>query len=188
MSTSAVKSVNGVNVSQLMATIEHIQEQPDLARFTFRAQTEWQDGGHTRTRIKGFYGAGKEDDSRTEPMVLQGDEPPILLGENHGPNSVEVVLHALTSCLSVGFIYNAAARGIEVQKLDMEVEGDLDLHRFLGLSQESRAGFEGIQVRYSAVADATHDELVELCDHVQRTSPVLDILANPVPVSVSMTS
>jgi len=186
MSTTGLTTVNGVNVDQMMTTIEHIQQQPDLANFTFRARTEWQNGAHTRSRIKGFYGAGREDESRTEPLELVGDEPAILLGKNHGPNSVEVVLHALASCLAVGLIYNASARGIEVHSLDMDVEGDVDLHRFLGLSEETRAGFEGITLRYRVAADATKDEIEQLCAHVQNTSPVLDILTNPVPVTISM--
>jgi hypothetical protein len=36
----------------------------------------------------------------------------------------------------VGFIYNAAAQGIKVDKLDFSLEGDIDLHGFLGLSDK----------------------------------------------------
>jgi len=119
--------------------------------------------------------------------VVIDDEPPVLLGQNGGPNAVESVFHALALCLSVGFIYNAAARGIEVRALDFDLEGDLDLHRFLGLSDTSRAGYEGIRVRYHVDADAPREQLEELCEYVQQTSPVLDIVRNPVPVSVELT-
>jgi uncharacterized OsmC-like protein len=182
--------LNGVNVEQLHGTIAAIKESPDLARFTFRANTEWEGGGHVRTKIQDFYGAGQEDTSRAKPFVLEGDEPPVLLGSNHGPNAVETVLHALTSCLAVGFIYNAAAQGIKVEALDFDIEGDLDLHAFLGLADPSRArpGYEEIKVRYRVEADAPQEKLVELCDYVQKTSPVLDIIRNPVPVFVSLES
>jgi uncharacterized OsmC-like protein len=179
-------SLNGVNVDQLVDTIKAVQGQPELAKFKFRASTQWVSGGHTRTEIQSFYGVGQEDTSRSKPFILEGDEPPILLGENNGPNAVEVVLHALTSCLSVGFIYNAAAKGIHVEELKFNVEGDLDLHRFLGLSEEKRPGYEGIRLTYTVKADAPEKELTELCEYVQKTSPVLDIIRNPVPVSIRM--
>jgi uncharacterized OsmC-like protein len=186
MITQTATQINGVNVDQLIATIGAIQENPALARFQFRANTEWIDGGHSRSTIQGFYGAGQEDTSRSQPFILEGDEPPVLLGTNAAPNAVETVLHALASCLAVGFVYNAAAQGIHVQSLSFDLEGDLDLHGFLGLSKDVRAGYEGIRLTYRVKSDAPREKIVALCDYVQQTSPVLDMLRNPVPVSVSL--
>jgi uncharacterized OsmC-like protein len=180
--------VNGVNVDQLVGTVNAIKANPALARFTFRARTEWAGGGHSRTTIQGFYGAGAEDTSRVRPFVLEGDEPPVLLGQNAGPNAVEAVLHALASCLAVGFVYNAAAQGIQIQQLSFELEGDLDLQAFLGLADTVRPGYEGIRLTYYVRADAPREKLEALCDYVQRTSPVLDIIRNPVPVTIRLGS
>lgn len=179
-------TINGVNVDQLVSTIDAVEENPGLAEFKFRAKTEWIEGAHTRTAIQGFYGAGEEDTSRAEPFYLEGDEPPVLLGNDAGPNAVETVLHALSSCLAVGFIYNAAARGIRVDALDFELVGELDLHAFLGLSGEERAGYKGIELTYRVESDAPREKIVELCEYVQSTSPVVDILRNAVPVSVRL--
>jgi uncharacterized OsmC-like protein len=176
---------NGVDVAQLTETIGAIQQNPELAEFQFRATNTWLGGGRSRTRIQGFRGAGQEDDSRAEPFVLEGDEPPVLLGENQAPNAVEAVLHALASCLAVGFVYNAAAQGIEVRSLEFELEGDMDLHGFLGLSSDVRAGYDAIRVRYRVDCDASVERVDELCQYVQRTSPVVDMLRNPVQVSLA---
>jgi uncharacterized OsmC-like protein len=178
--------VNGVNVDQLVGTIEAIKSDPQLAYTQFRAETEWINGGHTQTRIQGFYAAGQEDTSRVRPFVINGDEPPVLLGENRGANAVETILHALASCLAVGFVYNAAAMGIRVESLAFELEGTLDLHGFLGLSETMRPGYEKIKVTYRVKADASREKIVELCNYVQKTSPVLDIIRNPVPVTVTL--
>jgi len=177
---------NGVNVQQLVGTINAIQETPDLARFKFRAANRWIAGGHSRTTIQSFYGAGSEDSSRTAPFVLDGDEPPVLLGENAGPNAVEAVLHALASCLAVGFVYNAAAQGITVEDLEFDLEGDIDLHGFLGLSDTVRPGYQEIRLTYRVQSDAPREKLEALCEYVQKTSPVLDIIRNPVPVSITL--
>lgn len=178
--------VNGVNVDQLVGTVEAIKENPTLAQFKFRAETEWVSGGHSRTKIQSLYGAGQEDTSRAQPFILEGDEPPVLLGQNHGANAVEVVLHALASCLAVGFAYNAAALGIQVESLSFDLEGDLDLHAFLGLSDQTRPGYNNIELTYRVKSDAPREKVIELCNYVQRTSPVLDIIRNPVPVTVTL--
>ena len=184
MAQTTQQTRNGVDVDQLMATIEAIREQPDLATFRFRATNTWQGGGRSTTRIREFYGAGQDDTSRDEPFTLEGDEPPVLLGENSAPNAVEASLHALASCLAVGFVYNAAAEGIEVRSLEFDLEGDLDLHGFLGLSPDVRPGYREVRLTYRVDCDAPPEKVDQLCEHVQRTSPVLDIFRNPVEVSV----
>ena len=179
------QTVNGVDVHQLTATIDAIKENPDLARFQFRSQSRWEGGARSTTTIDSFYGAGSEQ-QHTRTHTLQGDEPAVLLGSDTAPNAVETVLAGLASCLAVGYAYNAAAQGIEIEDLTFQVEGDLDLHAFLGLRDDVRPGYEAIRVRYQVKSPASREQLVELCDYVQRTSPVLDIIANRVPVTVDL--
>ncbi|UCG52733.1 MAG: OsmC family protein [Candidatus Latescibacterota bacterium] len=184
MSTNTKKQPNGVDVDRLVQTVNAIKDNPDLAKFRFRASTKWLGGGHSSTTIQGFYGAGQEDNSRATPFVIEGDEPPVLLGQNAGPNAVESVLQALASCLTVGFAYNAAAQGINLKSLEFDLEGQLDLHGFLGLSEEVRPGYKGIRLTYRTDCDAPPDKIEKLWAHVQKTSPVLDIVQNPVQVKI----
>jgi uncharacterized OsmC-like protein len=186
MTTQTPTLVNGVNIDQLVATVDAIRQNPALARFQFRAHNEWTGGGHSRTSVQGFYGAGQEDTSRSRPFIIDGDEPPVLLGGNAGPNAVEAVLHALASCLAVGFIYNAAAQGIQVDSLSFDMEGDLDLRAFLGISKDVRPGYEGIRLAYRVKSDASREKMIELFETVKSTSPVLDIICNPVPVTITL--
>ncbi|MEX0837882.1 MAG: OsmC family protein [Gemmatimonadota bacterium] len=186
MSNDTTTALNGVDVDQLTETISAIEDDPDLARFEFRARTEWLEGAQARTTIQRFYGAGQEDDSREEPFVLEGDEPPVLLGSNQAPNAVETVLHALASCLAVGYAYNAAAKDITLDALELEMTGELDLQGFLGLNEEVRPGYDNIRVRARIKADAPRETLEELCAYTQKTSPVMDMLRNAVPVEVEI--
>ncbi|WP_136707622.1 OsmC family protein [Agromyces sp. H66] len=177
---------NGVDVDQLVATIEAISGTSELAEFTFRARSTWVGGTHSVGEISGFAHAGEEDTSRTAPFVLHGDEPPVLLGSNQGPNAVELLLQALAFCYAVGYAANAAARGIEITRLDYEIEGDLDVHRFLGLDGP-RPGFTRIRAKgIVSSPNATPEELDDLCRYVQATSPVLDCLINPIPVDTTL--
>ena len=185
MATTTIR--NGVDVDRLIATIAAVKDDGNLASFTFRAGGAWESGGRNRGEIGVFDHAGSATTERPVPFELTGDEPPVLLGTNSGPNAVELVLQALAFCYSVGFVYNAAARGIEIQELRYEIEGDLDLHRFLGLGG-SRAGFSAIRARsWVRSSSTTAAQLEELNRYVLDTSPVRDILANPVPVAVELT-
>ncbi len=183
---AAKEPINGVDVARLFETVDAITANPDLDRFHFRAKSEWDDGAHTRTTVQEFYGAGQKDASRDKAFVLESDEPDVLLGGNAAANPTEAVLHALASCLTVGMTYNAAARGITIQKLGFDLEGDLDLRGFLGISPDVRSGYSNVRVTCHIEADAPREQIAELCDYAQEHSPVFDIVANPVAVSVEL--
>jgi uncharacterized OsmC-like protein len=178
-------TINGVDVDRLSGTIDHIGADPTLARFQFRARNHWIDGGHSRSTIKDFYGAGHEDTSRTEPFVVDSDEPPVLLGNNQAPNTPEYVLHALAACLTGTIVYHAAARGIALNGLEATIEGDVDLHGFLGLDDSVRPGFQNIRVAFKVAGDFDDEQLAELAS-LTRFSPVRDIVSNPVPVAINV--
>ena len=178
---------NGIDLQGLLETIDAIKAKPELANFTFRAATAWDSGTHSTARIGAFAHAGAEDESRATAFTLEGDEPPVLLGRNLGPNAVELLLASLGFCYSVGYVANAAARGIELEAMEYELEGDIDLRNFLGISGDERPGFTEIRARARVKArGASEDELKELCSYVQETSPVRDVLANGVPVTTSI--
>ena len=174
--------INGVDVEQMTNTIKAVQEKPVLAKFQYRARNRWIEGSRNQTTIKSFYGAGQEDATRTKPFVLNADEPLILLGEDHGVNPEGYVLTALAACLTTTMVYQAAARGIRIDAASSEIEGDLDLRGFLGLSDDIRKGFQQIRVKFTVESDASAEQLQELC----KSSPILDTVANPVPVLVSV--
>ncbi len=184
MATITVR--NGIDVDQLLATIGAINERPSVSTFTFKARTEWDKGTLNRAEIGDFVHDGQRVE-RPQPYRLVGDEPPVLLGSNAGPNAAELLLAALGFCYGVGFVANAAARGIDISELRYEVEGDIDVQNFLGMTKDTRPGFSAIRARaWVRSPNATVPELEELCQYVQDTSPVRDSLAEAVPVTTSL--
>ena len=179
-------TTNGIDVRALIETTEAITDDDNLAEFTFKARSTWQEGTYNVGEIGKFTHADNEDQSRAAAFTLHGDEPPVLLGANRGPNAVELLLQGLAFCYAVGFAANAAAKGIEITRMEYEVEGDLDVHRFLGLDGQ-RPGFTAIRARgYVSSPNASREQLEELCQYVQDTSPVRDSLVNPVPVETTL--
>src|SRR4029079_19624070 len=118
---------------KLFATIGAVAEQPSLAQFRFRAGSKWVNGTRSQTTFDGFFGVGGEM-RHAAPLEASADHPAVLCGEDQAPAPVEWVLHALAGCLTAGIANIAAARGVTLEKVTCEVEGDIDLQGILGLS------------------------------------------------------
>jgi uncharacterized OsmC-like protein len=179
------RPVNGVDVDKLFGTIDAIKKTPVIATFRFRASNKWLDGGHNRTTIKNYHGA-QQDHERKEPFVLEADEPPILLGNDQGPNPVEYALTALAACVTTSIVYHAAAKGIRLNSVESRLEGDIDLQGFLGLSKEVPRGYKEIRMFFKIDADAPDEKLEEIVQLGPTYSPVFDTITRAVPVKVKL--
>jgi uncharacterized OsmC-like protein len=172
---------NGVNVTQLMDTIGAIQGKPELASFRFRATNDWKDGTQNVATISAFYGACSETD-RKEPFRFLADEPPVLCGRDEGANPVEFLLSALSMCVTTSIVAHAAARGIAIESVRSELEGDLDVRGFLGMSESVRKGFSAIRMHMRIKSDGSAETLRKLADF----SPVYDVVSRSVPVELTI--
>ncbi|GAA4699410.1 OsmC family protein [Phytohabitans rumicis] len=179
---------NGVDAPTLFATLDAVRGEPSLAKFQFRATNRWVSGTHNRSTIRGFYGAGQEDTSRTQDFTYDADHPAILVGNGNGPTPVEFVLHALAACLTSGLANIAAARGVTLTAVESTVEGDIDLLGILGLSGEVRNGYQGIRVSFRISGDAPDEVLRGLIEQSRARSAVYDVVTNGVPVQIDVTT
>ena len=177
--------VNGVNVDALFGTIDAVKDTPAIAKFKFRANNKWVNGGHNHTTIKDFYGA-QEVHAHEKPFELDADEPPLLLGEDLGPNPVEYALKALAACVTTALVYHAAAKGIEIRGVESRLEGDLDLRGFLGISEDVPVGYEKIRVYFKIDADISDEEKEELIRMGEKYSPVFNTITKATPVSAQL--
>lgn len=178
-------TLNGVDVDQLFGNIDAIKNAPALGKFKFRANNKWINGGHNQTTIKTFHGIQQEHD-HADPFVLDADEPPLLLGEDIGPNPVEYVLTALAACVTTAMVYHAAAKGIKLNAVEARLEGDIDVRGFLGISDDARRGYENIRIYYKIDADVPDEQLEELVQMGTKYSPVFDTITNPVNVTAQL--
>ncbi len=179
------KKINGVNVDQLLDTIEQVKKNPEIGKFKFRARNVWTGGTHSQATVKDFYGALQEDDSR-DPMLFDLDEPPVLCGNNRGANPVEYLLVALSGCLTTSMVAHAAAKGIALKKVESRYEGDLDLRGFMGLSEDVPVGYKEIRIYFKIDADLPEAQKEELIEMAKKYSPVYNSVSKPVPVSVHL--
>ena len=172
MTQTVITSLNDVDIESVAGLAAKIQQEPDVAATKWSAEVEWKGGFRSEATIRDFSSA-------------KSDEPVQLGGTNTGPNPVEQVLGALGNCLAVGYAANATAAGITINDLKIEIEGDLDLHAFLGLS-DGNAGFSNISVTVKLDSDASPEALQALHEKVTSTSPVGHTLKRAVPMQIEL--
>ena len=80
-------------------------------------------------------------------------------------------------------VYHAAVRGIELEEVESELEGDLDLKGFMDLSDEVRPGYQEIRVNFKVKTDI---ENVDRLKALTRLSPVYDVVSNGTRVKVQV--
>ena len=182
MQPTAMEKTNGIQVETLMETVNAIQEDSELGACKFRASNTWVVGNHNRSTIEGFY-AAKQEIAHKHTFKLSADEPTILAGEDYAANPVEYLLHALASCLTTSMIAHAAVRGIEIQAVESQLEGDLDLNGFLGLNSDTPKGFTEIRVRFRVSA---RDEDMDTIRDLLNYSPVFNTLTEGTNVDVDV--
>jgi uncharacterized OsmC-like protein len=177
--------LNGVDVPTLFATINAVKEQPQLAKFTFRASNRWLEGTHSRNRAEVFSGAGG-DHKHDGDFQLDADHPKVLTGLGQGPTPVEFLLYGLASCLTAGIANVASARGITLTEVESTVEGNMDMLGILGLSDEVRNGYEKIRISFKLKGDAPPEKLREVVEQSRARSAVFDVLRNGTSIDVDV--
>lgn len=172
MAEQDLSPLNDVNINAVAGLAGKIQEEPGVAATKWNALVKWKGGFRSEALIREF-------------PPIQSDEPGALGGTDKGPNPVEQILAAYGNCLAVGYAANATIAGIEIKDLSIELEGDLDLHTFLGL-KEGHAGYDNITVKVNIDSDASKEDLQALHDKVSDTSPVGHTLGLAIPIKFEL--
>jgi uncharacterized OsmC-like protein len=185
MTSTATPVNNGVNVEALLGAREALGKAPEAAKFNWRASCKWQNGTHSQTSIKGFYGLGQQQSHKTE-FTFDTDHPEIFASEDKGATPVELVLAGLAGCLTAGVASIAQLRKIQLRSVTATLEGQMDIQGILGVDEDVRNGFNDIHVKFDIDADASKDDIEALVAQSQKRSAVFDIITNPTNVAVSV--
>lgn len=169
--------VNGINVGDVKALIAGVAADAANGATSWRVATTWQGQTHSRSRVEGFGLAGQHV-ART--FAIDIDEPCELGGSNRYPNPQEHLLAALNACMTVGYVVQCAMRGIELDSLEIETTGDIDLRGFLGLDDGVARGYETLSYTVRIKGDATPEQFEQVHAAVMATSPNFYNIANPI--------
>jgi len=129
-----------------------------------------------------------EVDIRTGEHSFKVDEPAALGGADAAANPVQYALASLGSCQAITYQFWAEQLGIGFDSLSVRVEGDLDIRGFLGFDDGVRPGLSAVRVEVTVTGPESPERYEELAAAVDQHCPVLDLFANPVPVTRTLAS
>ena len=146
---------------------ERYRSEPGTSRITLRAR-----GSQTGTPISCSVDLGR--------AVYEAQAHVGVGGAGTAACSGDLLLGALAACAQVTCQMVAEAMGIETERIEVEVEGDLDLAGTLGISKQVSVGFERIRTRFDVVApDATEEQLDALRRKTEQYCVVFQTLVRP---------
>ncbi len=176
---------NGVNVEALLGAREALTEQPEGAKFAWRAKCDWVNGTHSKSTVEGYFGLGEEHKHKSR-FSFDADHPETFASEDNGATPVEIALAALASCLTAGVASVAQHREIQLHSVSASIEGKMDIQGILGIDSDVRNGFDGIKVTYTIDADAPKEDIEAIVAQSQKRSAVYDIITNPTNITVEV--
>jgi uncharacterized OsmC-like protein len=169
--------VNGINVDDLFALIDGVRRDAATGKTNWRVTSIWQGQRRSRAQVEGFDIGGERVLRR---FAIDIDEPCELGGTNRFANPQEHLLAALNACMMVGYVAQCAVRGITVDSLEIETDGEIDLRGFLGIDPAVSPGYESLNYIVRIKGSGTKEEFAEIHEAVMATSPNFYNVSQPV--------
>jgi uncharacterized OsmC-like protein len=160
--------VNGIDTAALKQTMDAVAADPSLGIVRFHTATRWQGGTRSETRVESYELGGQRHERK---FTFATDEPTELLGTNTAPNPQEYLMSAMSSCIMATFVAASAMQGIELEHLEIESRGELDLRGFLGLDSKVKPGYDEIEYTIRVKGNGTKQQYEAVHEWVRKTSP-----------------
>ena len=167
--------LNGWDVQEMTEAVEGVSAAPETGNLSWKSRVAWDGGFGLDVRTLGI---GQMGEVMTRHFTLRGDHPPELLGRNTGPTAIETQLAALGACMTGTYAAQATARGVALRRLEVEVEGRIDLNGFFGI-RPTPPGITDIRLTFHVDSDAGEDVRREILEATRKLSPIHDTVTTP---------
>lgn len=171
--------INNIDTNALDGARNAIRATPAAGLATYGVNLKWKTGTQAVVSTLPMK-LGAEEIERDFTWVI--DEPPQLLGQSKGPTPQEYLMSGVGACIMVGFVVNAAVKGVSIDHLDVEVKGGLDLAGFLNLREGAEIKMTGIEYNIIVAADAPKEVLEEIASAAYNFSPNAMTVTHGIPV------
>jgi uncharacterized OsmC-like protein len=169
--------VNGINVDDLLALIEDVKQDAAKGTTNWHVTTTWQGQTRSRAEIESYEIGGETVPRR---FSFDMDEPRELGGSNSFANPQDHLIAALNACMTVGYVAQCAVRGIVLESLAIETDGEIDLRGFLGIDPAMPRGYVQLNYTVRIKGSGTKAQFAEIHDAVMATSPNFYNISRPV--------
>jgi uncharacterized OsmC-like protein len=177
MTQATLTEINGIDTQALRDTMDAIKADPSCGIAKFCVTTGWKGGTRTETSVDHWSLGGQQLDKN---FTINIDEPPQLLGTNTAANPQEYLMAAMNACLAATYVAACSMKGIELESLEIETEGELDLRGFLGLDKNVKPGYEEINYTVRIRGNGSERLFQDVHEWVMATSPNYWNIANPI--------
>lgn len=124
--------------------------------------------------------------SRMSPhriRVNTGDAEFVVGGD---VNPVEYFLGSVIGCINSTGSMVARDMGIDIEELEVTIEGDVDYSSYKGEETDVRPGVQELRISLSVDGDADDATLQEWLSRVEERCPVTDNVGNETPIRVEV--
>jgi len=162
------KKEGAVDIRSLQKPLkEQYRSQPNSSRITLRAK-----GGQTDAPVACSIDIGR--------AIYQAEAHKGVGGAGTGACSGDLLLGALAACAQITCQMVAAAMGIPTERIEVTVEGELDLRGTLGIAKDVPVGFESICLHFDVAApNATPEQMRALREKTEQYCVVMQTLMRP---------
>jgi uncharacterized OsmC-like protein len=146
---------------------EQYRNDPSSSRITLRAR-----GGQTDVPVSCAVDIGR--------AIYQAEAHKGVGGAGAGACSGDLLLGALAACAQITCQMVATAMGIPAERIQVTVDGDMDLRGTLGIAKDVPVGFESIRLHFDIAApNATEEQLRGLREKTEQYCVVMQTLTRP---------
>src|SRR5699024_12504481 len=94
----------------------------------------------------------------------------------------EYLLGGMGACMMVGYTVGAAVKGIELEKLEIDIKSGLDLRGFLEVDTDAPIRLKDVKYVIRVKGDGTEKDFKQIHYKVIDTSPNRATVANPIDI------
>lgn len=176
---------NGVNLDNIQGLLDAIQQDPKVANVQFKAKSKWLGSTQAEVEIHPLHSNGQNIRQGGNSFKLRVDEPAVLGGADEYPNPVEYLASALCGCLTAGIATNAALFDTELEKIEVEVDVNFDIHGVLGLDRTKPNGPLNLhyKVRLKGKDGTDVEKLRKSKETLDKKSPIKNTIELPLKVT-----
>ena len=138
--------------------------------------------------IKGESKTATKLEAKARSFSFVIDEPGALGGTNEAPNPVEYLLGSLAGCLNIVLHLEAKEHNVIINKLKIDIDGDLDPAKFVGLPGFNRSGFQHININIILEADATEEIINAIINKAKARCPISDNISGVTQINYTVSN
>jgi len=178
--TQINEDLNGVNGQLLSTAIHRMRHNPEMAKVTFQVVTSWEsrDGFKLTSTGKNFLMGGQKVE-RERTFTVVSDYPEVMGGKSDGPTVCEMGMASIGSCVSQTIIAYATMMGVQLDRIRVETEADLDMRGMTGISDKVRPGAQEFRLKFHIESKtASREQIEQLYELGKKFSPAVDTVTH----------